>query len=111
MPNPVKFTCQFTDPKRWDGTTPDNYGHQWQFMGETCTYNGAIYAPGTTTASSTDIQLYASFTAGEVLTILLMFILIVIELAKMLARALDKIKTKKKYLGYHGGDVEVRDEL
>lgn len=80
-------------------------------MSETCTYNSSIYAPTTTIASSTDIQLYASFTAGEVLTILLMFILIVIELMKMIARALSAIKTKKQYLAYGGGDVELRNDL
>jgi len=108
---PVSFTCTFTEPRRWDGSVPDNYGHQWQYMGETCTYNGAIYAPGTTTATSTDIQMYASFTAGEVLMTMLMFILIVIELMKMLSRALDRVKTKKKFLGYSTSEVEIKEEL
>jgi len=80
-------------------------------MGETCTYNGAIYAPGTTTATSTDIQMYASFTGGEVLMTMLMFILIVIELMKMLSRALDRVKTKKKFLGYSTSEVEIKEEL
>lgn len=111
MAQPVAFTCKFTDPKRWDGTTPDNYGHQWQYAGETCTYNGSMYSPGTTTATTSDIQLYASFTAGEVLMTALMFILIVIELFKMLTRALDKIKTKKKFIGYTNAEVEIKEEF
>lgn len=111
MATPVSFTCQFASPQTYDGSLPSTKTESWQFKEETCTYNGQVYAPGTTTASSTDIQLYASFTAGEVMTIMLMFVLIVIELVKMLAHALGNIKTKKKYLAYSGGDVEVRDDL
>lgn len=114
MANPVSYTCIFSDPKYVDGTSPGspiNYGFQWQFNKETCTYNGSLYAPGTTTATSSDIQLYASFTAGEVIMTLLMFILIVIELFKILTRALDRINTKKKWLGYTNAEVEIRDDL
>lgn len=70
-----------------------------------------MYAPSTTISSSTSIQVYGSFTAGEVLMCFFMFALILIELIKMLAHALNKINTKKKYLGYSGGDVEVREEM
>jgi hypothetical protein len=107
----VQYTCEFFDPKLFDGTTPVNPGQQWQFMKETCTYNTGMYAPTTTISSSTSIQVYGSFTAGEVFMALLMFILIVIELFKMLTRALDRIKTKKKYLGYSTSEVEVKEEL
>ncbi len=114
MSTPVSYTCTFSDPKYVDGSLPSspyNYSFQWQFYKETCTYNGAIYAPSTTTASSTDIQVYASLTAGEVLMALMMFVLIVIELGKMIAHGLNKIKTKKTFLSYSGGDVEIRNDL
>ena len=108
---PVKYTCIFSEPKLFDGSLPTNPGQQWQFNKEECTYNSSMYAPATTTGTSTDIQLYASFTAGEVLTILMMFILIVIELCKMIARALSAVKTKKTFLGYSNSDVEIRTDL
>ena len=111
MATPVSFTCTFTEPILYNGSTPANTGQNWQFKNEICTYSGSVYAPGTTTATSTDIQMYASFTAGEVFMAMLMFVLIVIELGKMLARALDRVKTKKKFLSYSGGDVEVRQDL
>lgn len=107
----VSYTCVFADPKRSDGTVPDNYGHQWQYNKETCTYNSGIYAPTTTIASSTDIQVYGSFTAGELVMSFLMFALIVIELGKIIANGLDKINTKQKYIRYGGGDVEVTDDV
>jgi len=107
----VSFTCQFSDPQTYDGSLPSTKTESWQFKQQTCTYNNEIYAPSTTISSSTSIQVYGSFTAGEVIMALMMFVLIVIELAKMLARALSGVKTKKKFLGYSGGDVEIRDEL
>jgi hypothetical protein len=107
----VSYTCEFSEPRLYDGGIPTNAGQQWQFYKETCTYNSSMYAPTTTIASSTDIQLYASFTAGEIFMSLLMFILIVIELVKMLACAFSSINTKKTFLAYSGGDVEVRKDL
>jgi len=107
----VSFTCAFSNPQTYDGQLPTTKTESWQFKDETCTYNSEIYAPTTTIASTTDIQVYGSFTAGEILTIMLMFLLIVIELLKMLFRALDRIGTKKKYIAYASSDVEIREDL
>jgi len=107
----VSFSCQFSNPQTYDGSLPSTKTESWQFIEETCTYNSAVYAPSTTIASSTDIQIYGSFTAGEVIMAMMMFMLIVIELVKLLARALDPIQTKKTFLAYHGGDVEIRKDL
>jgi len=107
----VSYSCEFSTPRLFDGTIPTNPGQQWQFMNETCTYTNSIYAPTTTIASSTDIQVYASFTAGEVLMALFMFIMIAIELFKMLTRSLDRIKTKRNYMGYTNSEVEIKEEL
>jgi len=110
----VGYTCTFSDPKYIDGSTPGtpiNYGHNWQFFKETCTYNNSVYAPTTTIASSTDIQVYGSFTAGELVMSFLMFALIVIELGKIIAHGLSKIKTHKKFIRYNDSDVEVTDDI
>jgi len=109
--NNVQYTCQFSDPLLFDGTMPTNPGQQWQFYKETCTYNGGIYAPTTTIESADDISVYASFTAGEILTALLMFVLIVIELIQMLARALANIKTRKTFIRYTNNEAEISDNL
>jgi hypothetical protein len=107
----VSFSCNFSNPQTYDGSLPSTKTESWQFKDETCTYNNAVYAPSTTIASSTDIALYGSFTAGEVIMAFMMFVLIVIELVKMLARALDRVKTKKTFIAYSTNEVEIRDDL
>jgi len=112
--SPVQFTCQFGNPRYIDGTVPTppyNYAFSWQFASETCSYNTAVYAPTTTITASSSIALYGSITAGELLIILFTFIMIILELTKMLIKALDRIRTKKKFLNYSGGEVEVKEEL
>lgn len=69
-------------------------------------YNPPIGINGTTS-----INVYGSFSAGEVLISFLLLCLILLALARSLAQALSNIKTKKKYLQYGGGDVEIRDDL
>lgn len=69
------------------------------------------YNPSTNIASSSDIQVYGSFSAGEILIAFLLLCMILLSLIKGIAGALSHIQTKKKYLGYSGGDVERRDDL
>lgn len=109
--NTVSYSCVFSDPKLHDGTTPSNYGHQWQFNKETCTYSAGIYAPTTSVASSTNIQFFGSFTAGELIISTLMFLLIVIELGKIIANALDKINLHRFFIRYKDSDVEITDDI
>lgn len=109
--NTVSYTCVFAEPKLYDGSTPTNYGHQWQFHKETCTYNSGVYAPTTTIASSTDIQVYGSFTAGELIMAFLMFCLIVIELGKIIANGLEKINTRRQFIRYRDADTEITDDI
>jgi hypothetical protein len=111
MNTQVSYTCQFEDPRLYDGNIPSNSGQQWQFMKETCTYSSGMYAPTTSISSSTNIALYGSITAGELLIIVFTFILIVIELTKMLLKALDRIRTKKKFINYSTSEVEIKDEF
>ncbi len=68
------------------------------------------YNPSTNIASSSDIKIYGSMTAGEVLISFLIFSLICVLLTRYMIQGLDKIKTKRKYLQYGGGDVEVRED-
>jgi len=65
------------------------------------------YEPSQNIATSTDISVYGSMSAGEVILSVLLLILIVIELFKTLAQALRSVNSKRKYLAYAGGDVEV----
>jgi len=107
----VSFSCEFSEPKLWDGGTPTTKQDQWQFWKETCTYNTSMYAPTTTIASSTDIQVYGSFSAGELVMSFLMFMLLVIELGKIIANGMDKINTKRKYIRYQNADTEITDDI
>ena len=69
------------------------------------------YNPPTDISSSTDVSIYGSISAGEVLIVLFLFIIIVMELIKLQLKALSKIQTGKKFLAYSGGDVEIRKDL
>lgn len=62
-------------------------------------------------ATSSDIVIVPTFTAGEVLICFFLFALILILLGRGVLAALDRIKTKKTVLGYSGGDVEIRHDL
>lgn len=75
------------------------------------TSNQGVYNPTTNISTSSDIQIYGSFSAGEILIAFLLICMIVLTLIKFIASALSNIKTKKTYLSYGGGDVEIRDDL
>jgi len=74
-------------------------------------YATTTYNPSTVISSSTDIQLYGSFSAGEIIISFLLLCLILLTLIKLLVSALSNITTKKTYLQYGGGDVEIRKDL
>jgi hypothetical protein len=111
MNSSVSYTCTFANPRLYDGNVPVNPGQQWQYINETCTYSSGMYAPTTTISSSTSIAVYGSMTAGEILIGVMTFFLIVIELHKIVIRALDRIQTKKKYINYSSAEVEIKNEL
>lgn len=69
------------------------------------------YNPSTNIATTTDVKIYGSISAGEVLIAFLLFSMIVIKLTTLIARGLDKIKSKKEYLAYGGGDVEIKNDI
>lgn len=69
------------------------------------------YNPPTSIASSTNVIVYGSLSAGEILIAFLLFSMILLQLTSFISRALDRVKTKKKFLAYNGGDVEIRNDL
>jgi hypothetical protein len=112
MNGKVSYTCTYGKPIHYDGTTDfANDLEAWNFSSSTCTYTTSMFAPTTTISSSTSIAIYGSMTAGEILMIMMMFVLIMIELLKMLVRTLDRVKTKKKFLGYSNSEVEIKEEF
>lgn len=69
------------------------------------------YEPNYTIATSTDINIYGSMSAGEIMITLLLLFLIVIELFKTLAQSISNVNTKRKYIAYSNADVEIREDL
>ncbi len=114
--------CTFSNPVRYDNTPPTLPTHVFEFRTKSCTFTSTgtttgttnitlnAYNPTTTIASSTDVKIYGSISAGELLISLFLFILIWIKLLSFIPRALSNINTKKKFLGYNGGDVEIRED-
>jgi hypothetical protein len=67
---------------------------------------------GTTSVStSTKIYMMPYFTAGEMIISLFLFVLCVMLIMQYIAKGLSIFNTKKRYMQYGGGDVEVRDDL
>ena len=71
----------------------------------------SVYNVSDEVATSTDVYLYSTFTAGETLIALFIFLLIVIEIVKGITSGIMRIKTGKTILAYNGGDVEIRHDL
>lgn len=69
------------------------------------------YNPTIGISTSTDINLYGSFSAGELMISFLLFLLVFITLLSYLVKSLGAIITKKKYIEYSGGDVPINNEL
>lgn len=67
------------------------------------------YEPTLNIATSSDIQVYGSMSAGEAILSLLLLMLIVIELFKTLAQSLRTVNKKRKQLAYSGGDVDINE--
>lgn len=76
----------------------------------TTTTENLGFNPTTTIASSTDIQVYGYFSAGDIVISVLLLCLILLKVLRDMASALSGIKTKRKVLQYGGGDVEIIDD-
>lgn len=68
------------------------------------------YNPNTEITGTSSIQVYGVYTAGEIIIAFLLTLLIFLKLSEMLVLALSKVQTKKTFLGYSGGDVEIRKD-
>lgn len=103
-------------PETYLGTAPTSKQDVWQYASTTCTYTGVffsheVYSPTTTIASSSDLVVFGSFSAGEIMISLLLLVLIVLKIGQFLAQGLRQIRTGKTFLQYNGGDVEIRHDL
>lgn len=117
-------TCTYSLPVGYQNTTPTLPTHSFFFRQKVCTTttNATTTPLATTTigfnpllasstnATTSDIKIYAYASAGEVLTNLFLFVIIIMLLTKYLMNALDRVKTKRTYLQYGGGDVEIRED-
>lgn len=67
------------------------------------------YNPIDNIASSTDVKIYGSISAGEIVISSILLILLVIFLMKLLSDGLSNVKTKRKYIKYQSADVPIDD--
>lgn len=74
-------------------------------------YATSTYNPPTEISTSSDVIIYGSMSAGEVLISFFLFIIIMVLATKTIAQGLSKVKTGKTFLQYNGGDVEMRNDL
>lgn len=64
--------------------------------------------PNNITASSS-ISVYGYMSAGEMMISALLFGIIFIKIAELIARGLNKIDTKKTFIAYQNSDVEIEN--
>jgi hypothetical protein len=121
----VTTECIYSQPVRYDNTVPTLPTHAFYFKKSVCnvsnnstttpttTTNITLnsYNPTTTISSSSDIAIYGAISAGEIVISLFLFLIICFLLITKMISGLNMIKTKKQFLGYNGGDVEVRDDF
>jgi len=69
------------------------------------------YNPNLGIASSSDIQIYGSFSAGEMMIAFVLVLQFFFMVLVALVSSFSAIKTKKRYIEYHNGDVPISDQL
>ena len=78
-------------------------------------YNASTTISGTTSqqsiSSSSQFYVKPEFSGGDIVTILLLLVFLFMMLTFFIVMAISKIKTKRTYLQYNGGDVEIREDL
>jgi len=97
--------------------------HTWNYASTTCIYTGVVdvyssssvsTSSGTSSpiTSSSSISFLASISAGDLLVSFMLFCWFTAWLASMIAKALSRVNTKKKYMAYsQGTEVEMIDTL
>lgn len=115
----ITKNCTYSNPVKYDGTVPTLPTHAFYFKNSVCTddatttqtFTFEAYNPSSTIATTSDIKVYGSMSAGEVLIALFLFIIISIKMIELLARALDNIKTRKTFIRYTNNEAEISDNL
>jgi len=69
------------------------------------------YNPPVGIASSSDIQVFGAFSAGEIMIAFLLVLQIFLMLLSALISSFGAIKTKKRYIEYSSGDVPINEQL
>jgi len=117
----ITTDCIYSNPVDFEGEVPSLPTHHFFFQNSECveTITGVAtstpeiflgYNPTTTISTSSDITIYGSFSAGEIMISLLLLLIILLKLLEFMAKALSNFKTKKTFLQYGGGDVEIRED-
>lgn len=121
--NPVVTSsiCSFSNPRSADGSVPSTQNASFQFASSTCIFTASTStATGTvqtvklatsTGATSTQFGLVPTVTGGDLVIIALLTLLLFQFLTTWIIYSFRSIRTKKRYMQYNGGDVEVRDDL
>lgn len=114
--------CVFSNPVTFNGNPPSDSKEVFSFSTQDCNVSHSSstptntpvsmigYNPTTTISSSTDIKIYGSFSAGEIIISILLLMIFTVKVAELLAKSLSSVNIKKKFLGYNGGDVEIRED-
>jgi len=68
------------------------------------------YNPTTEISTSSDVQIYGSITAGDMIIIVLLIGLVFIAIVQGITGLLGRISTKRKFLGYSGGEVPIEEQ-
>lgn len=117
-------SCNFSMPMTTDNSgnlvPPDGNKQPFQYTQSDCVTEYGIDEQylelltgqsATSSASSTDWSVQPVFTGGDILLIAFNFIFLAVIVSYFVVKSLAAIRVQKKYLQYHGGDVEVRDDL
>ena len=113
-------TCSLQNPVNL-GSSTENYA----FSTETCVTEFYINATSTgipvtfnsdtssdtAISSSSDFSLIPTFTGDGIIIITILLVFLFIVITGSVIKAIDRIKTKKRYLRYSNADVEISDEM
>lgn len=115
-------TCTHLNPVDID---PSILSSDFEYRDQRCTYELFLKSSTTTipvsfqtptttstTTVSTSSQFYVNpvFTGGDIIIIFFALIFLFFMITQAVIKSIDRIKTKKTYMGYTGGDVEIRED-
>lgn len=74
-------------------------------------FSTTTYNPTIGISTTTDINIYGSFSAGEIMISFLLLLIFIITLLNYLVKSFSAFVTKKRYIEYSNGDVPINNEL